>query len=99
GMLPDMTVSHHRTWLAEAMIGAVVQHAWGQIVKRHVQPAHLTRHGDNGVAGNGHRKLGGWEMGYSSELDLAVFLDFPEGTQTPCPPEIDSRQFYLRLAH
>ena len=93
-----MKVSDHLTWLAEAMIGAVVQQAWGQMVRRYGEPAHLTRDGDKGFAVIGYGKLGGWELGYSSDLDLVFLLDCPEGTQTTGPREIDARQFYLRLA-
>lgn len=98
GVLPVMKVSDHLTWLAEAMIAAVVQQAWGQMVKRYGEPAHLTRSGDKGFAVIGYGKLGGWELGYSSDLDLVFLLDCPEGTQTTGPREIDARQFYLRLA-
>lgn len=98
GVLPVMKVSDHLTWLAEAMIGAVVQQAWGQMVRRYGEPAHLTRDGDKGFAVIGYGKLGGWELGYSSDLDLVFLLDCPEGTQTTGPREIDARQFYLRLA-
>lgn len=98
GVLPVMKVSDHLTWLAEAMIAAVVQQAWGQMVRRYGEPAHLTRGGDKGFAVIGYGKLGGWELGYSSDLDLVFLLDCPEGTQTTGPREIDARQFYLRLA-
>lgn len=64
------------------MIGAVVQQAWGQMVRRYGEPAHLTRDGDKGFAVIGYGKLGGWELGYSSDLDLVFLLDCPEGTQT-----------------
>ena len=76
----------------------MVQQAWGQMVRRYGEPAHLTRDGDKGFAVIGYGKLGGWELGYSSDLDLVFLLDCPEGTQTTGPREIDARQFYLRLA-
>ncbi len=99
GVLPVMKVSDHLTYLAEAMIDAVVQQAWIQMVKRYGEPAHLIRNnGDKGFAVIGYGKLGGWELGYSSDLDLVFLLDCPEGTQTTGPREIDARQFYLRLA-
>ena len=41
GTLPVMKVSDHLTWLAEAMIDAVVQQAWTHTVARFGQPRHL----------------------------------------------------------
>ena len=41
GTLPVMKVSDHLTWLAEAIIDAVVQQAWTQMVARYGQPTHL----------------------------------------------------------
>lgn len=40
GTLPVMKVSDHLTWLAEAMIDAVVQQAWVQMVARYGKPNH-----------------------------------------------------------
>ncbi len=41
GTLPVMKVSDHLTRLAEAILDAVVQQAWGQMVARYGQPTHL----------------------------------------------------------
>jgi glutamate-ammonia-ligase adenylyltransferase len=38
-----MKVSDHLTWLAEAIIDAVVQQAWMQMVARYGQPKHSCR--------------------------------------------------------
>ncbi|WP_434218320.1 hypothetical protein [Escherichia coli] len=43
-------------------------------------------------------KLGGWELGYSSDLDLIFLHDCPMDAMTDGEREIDGRQFYLRLA-
>lgn len=98
GTLPVMKVSDHLTWLAEAMIDAVVHQAWTQMVARYGQPTHLhDRHG-RGFAVIGYGKLGGWELGYSSDLDLVFLHDCPADVMTDGQREIDGRQFYLRLA-
>ncbi len=49
GTLPVMKVSDHLTWLAEAMIDAVVQQAWTQMVARYGQPAHLDERQGRGL--------------------------------------------------
>ncbi|WP_312228742.1 bifunctional [glutamate--ammonia ligase]-adenylyl-L-tyrosine phosphorylase/[glutamate--ammonia-ligase] adenylyltransferase [Pseudescherichia sp.] len=98
GTLPVMKVSDHLTWLAEAMIDAVVQQAWTQMVARFGQPTHLRDREGHGFAVVGYGKLGGWELGYSSDLDLVFLHDCPADVMTDGEREIDGRQFYLRLA-
>ena len=98
GTLPVMKVSDHLTWLAEAMIDAVVQQAWLQMVARYGQPTHLAEREGRGFAVVGYGKLGGWELGYSSDLDLIFLHDCPIDVMTDGEREIDGRQFYLRLA-
>lgn len=98
GTLPVMKVSDHLTWLAEAMIDAVVQQAWAQMVLRYGQPKHLQNREGRGFAVVGYGKLGGWELGYSSDLDLVFLHDCPSDVMTDGEREIDGRQFYLRLA-
>lgn len=98
GTLPVMKVSDHLTWLAEAIIDAVVRLAWTDMVARYGVPTHLQEHGDRGFAVIGYGKLGGWELGYNSDLDLVFIHDCPADVVTDGPREIDGRQFYLRLA-
>lgn len=97
GTLPVMKVSDHLTWLAEAIIQAVVQQAWNMMVQRYGRPSHLQQ-GERGFAVVGYGKLGGWELGYSSDLDLVFLHDCPAESVTDGERAIDGRQFYLRLA-
>ena len=98
GTLPVMKVSDHLTWLAEAMIEAVVQQAWNMMVQRYGRPSHLTSDSERGFAVVGYGKLGGWELGYSSDLDLVFLHNCPPEAATLGERSIDGRQFYLRLA-
>jgi len=98
GTLPVMKVSDHLTWLAEAIIDAVVHQAWVHMVARYGQPKHLADREGRGFAVVGYGKLGGWELGYSSDLDLIFLHDCPVDVMTDGEREIDGRQFYLRLA-
>ncbi|MGC2866224.1 bifunctional [glutamate--ammonia ligase]-adenylyl-L-tyrosine phosphorylase/[glutamate--ammonia-ligase] adenylyltransferase [Proteus vulgaris] len=98
GVLPVMKVSDHLTYLAEAIIHAVVHQAWSYMVKRYGEPEHLAHRDGLGFAVIGYGKLGGWELGYSSDLDLVFLLDCPINTVTTGAKQIDARQFYLRLA-
>ncbi len=98
GVLPVMRVSDHLTYLAEAMIAAVLQQAWKTMVARYGRPTHLDEQGGQGFAVIGYGKLGGWELGYGSDLDVVFLHDCPAEVMTDGERCIDGRQFYLRLA-
>ena len=98
GTLPVMKVSDHLTWLAEAMLESVVQQAWHLMVQRYGRPSHLQDEHTRGFAVLGYGKLGGWELGYGSDLDLVFLHDCPDDAVTTGERSIDGRQFYLRLA-
>lgn len=100
GVLPVMKVSDHLTYLAEAIIDAVVHQAWQKMAKRFGEPSHLAQQDEKqyGFAVLGYGKLGGWELGYSSDLDLVFLFDCPIGIVTNGERSIDARQFYLRVA-
>ncbi len=68
------------------------------MVARYGQPSHLQQSEGRGFAVIGYGKLGGWELGYSSDLDLVFLLDCPLDVMTDGDRSIDGRQFYLRLA-
>lgn len=100
GALPLMKVSDHLTVLAEVLLGFVVRAAWTQIAERHGTPDN--RHIDDmGLIVIGYGKLGGFELGYGSDLDL-VFLhnwsaEEAGSVYTDGKKPIDVRQFYLKV--
>jgi glutamate-ammonia-ligase adenylyltransferase len=100
--LPVMQVSDHLTHLAEAIIVQVVDIAWQQMVAKHGVPVCETQGPKNiqnkGFAVLGFGKLGGWELGYGSDLDL-VFLHNCDGQQpTNGKKPIGASGFYIKLA-
>ena len=82
GRMPLMTVSDRLTDIAELIIARCVDLAWGQMTQLYGVP------GTARVAVAGYGKLGGWELGYGSDLDL-VFLH--DSTSQ------DNAVFFLRL--
>jgi glutamate-ammonia-ligase adenylyltransferase len=98
GVLPVMQVSDHLTYLAEAIVEVVVKQAWIQLTEKFGEPTHLTARDGLGFAVVGYGKLGGWELGYNSDLDIVFIHDCPADVYTDGKKEIDGRQFYLRLA-
>lgn len=98
GALPLMKVSDHLTYLAEAILEAVVNQAWFQMVEKYGAPTHLKPREGRGFAVVGYGKLGGIELAYGSDLDVIFIHDCPDGIITDGEKAIDGRQFYLRLA-
>uniref|UniRef100_UPI000B357F5C bifunctional [glutamate--ammonia ligase]-adenylyl-L-tyrosine phosphorylase/[glutamate--ammonia-ligase] adenylyltransferase n=1 Tax=Thaumasiovibrio occultus TaxID=1891184 RepID=UPI000B357F5C len=98
GVLPVMKVSDHLTYLAEAIVEAVVNQAWFQTEAKYGRPSYLKERTGRGFAVVGYGKVGGWELGYNSDLDIVFLTDCPASDYTDGKKEIDSRQFYVRLA-
>ncbi|MCC2614844.1 bifunctional [glutamate--ammonia ligase]-adenylyl-L-tyrosine phosphorylase/[glutamate--ammonia-ligase] adenylyltransferase [Aestuariibacter halophilus] len=95
--LPVMKVSDHLTFLAEALIEHVVNLAWQQITERYGQPQGCDD--DNrGFAVLGYGKLGGYELGYGSDLDLVFVHDAQRSTLTDGAKAIEAPLFYVKLA-
>ena len=69
--LPLMKVSDHLSWIAETVLDEALEQAWHHLSARHGRPP--VEGEEKGFAIIGYGKLGGLELGYSSDLDL-VFL-------------------------
>ncbi|NUF26682.1 glutamate-ammonia-ligase adenylyltransferase [Gilliamella bombicola] len=95
-VLTTMKVSDHLTYVAESLLDFVVQMAWNQMVARYGRPEYLADN-DKGLVVVAYGKLGGWELGYGSDLDLVFLHNCPANSVTNGDKQIDSRQFYLRL--
>ena len=99
--LPLMRVSDRLTDIAELIVQRCMDLAWQQITKIHGVPlcgessatARVAK-----IAAAGYGKLGGWELGYGSDLDL-VFLHDSAGEfqQTDGARSVDNGVFFLRL--
>jgi len=97
GSLPVVKVSDKLTVLAEVMLDTIIYQAWAQVSKRFGIPEHLT--GDaRGFAVIGYGKLGGYELGYGSDLDLVFVHNAPKASTTTGPRQIGAQQFYIKLA-
>lgn len=96
GAMKVMTVSDHLTALAQSIVEHVIEIAWQQLTQRYGTPQF---EGDNkGFAVIGYGKLGGFELGYGSDLDLVFVHSGVSGTMTNGKKEIDSAHFYLKFA-
>ena len=102
GRLPVMRVSDRLTEIAELIVEHAIALGWHQIVAQFGTPmcGEGTARRPVSICVVGYGKLGGIELGYSSDLDL-VFLHDSHGEQqetagTSRP--IDNQLFFVRLA-
>jgi len=102
GLLPLMRVSDRLTEIAELIVERAMSLAWQQITAQFGVP--MCDDGSGGrravrVCAVGYGKLGGMELGYSSDLDL-VFLHDSRGEQqeTNAARPLDNQVFFIRLA-
>lgn len=99
GTLPLMKVSDYLTWLAEAILEQVLQLSWRQVTQKHGFPQ-----GEDGSVASepefiivGYGKVGGIELGHSSDLDLVFIHNGDQQRETDGAKPIDSAQLYTRL--
>jgi len=99
GALPLMKVSDHLSYIAETVLNEVLNISWRYLTSKHGNPVCRLDGAvcERGFAVVAYGKLGGLELGYSSDIDL-VFLhsgtrDQTQGNRRP----IDNPQFFTRL--
>ncbi len=97
GAIPLMVVSDYLTCIAESILAQVIDRAWRILVDKHGTPPACDNQA-SGFALVGFGKLGGFELGYGSDLDLVFICDYADamaltngGKPIPCS------QFYGRL--
>ncbi|MGD9307672.1 MAG: bifunctional [glutamate--ammonia ligase]-adenylyl-L-tyrosine phosphorylase/[glutamate--ammonia-ligase] adenylyltransferase [Desulfosarcina sp.] len=98
-VLPLMKVSDHLTWIAETILDAVVAISWNHLVDKHGRPT-CTLDGqacEQGFAVIGYGKLGGFELGYGSDLDLVFLHAADPGETVGGKRPIDNAHFFARL--
>ena len=99
--IPLMQVSDQLSWLAQALLHAVLHLVENQLQKKHGKPSCIND-GEKrtpSVCLVAYGKLGGLELGYGSDLDV-VFLHDSSGEkqQTDGAKSIDNGQYFGRLA-
>jgi [glutamine synthetase] adenylyltransferase / [glutamine synthetase]-adenylyl-L-tyrosine phosphorylase len=97
GSIKLTQVSDHLTYLSEAIMDYVVQIAWLQLVEKFGLPSNVIACDRKGFAVIGYGKMGGIELGYSSDLDVIFLHDNDIEGETNGPRKIDNQLFYSRL--
>jgi glutamate-ammonia-ligase adenylyltransferase len=102
GRLPLMSVSDRLTEIAELIVARTLDLAWRQMVAQLGTPCCVEPGGERRqvrVAALGYGKLGGFELGYASDLDLVFLHDSTgEGQETDRSTPVDNQVFFLRFA-
>ena len=98
GLLPLMKVSDRLTCLAESLLDWVMDMAWDHMVEKYGVPSGVIDSDHKGFGIIAYGKLGGFELGYGSDLDL-VFLHIGEKgyTRGGLLQPVDNAQFYVRM--
>jgi glutamate-ammonia-ligase adenylyltransferase len=100
GALSVLDVSQHLTDTAEVIIDNVLALAWNHLIDRHGMPPCVSSQNEREVCGFAvvaYGKLGGKEMGYSSDLDLVFLHTGKVGRMTSGLKPLDTTMFYTRL--
>jgi glutamate-ammonia-ligase adenylyltransferase len=96
--IPVGVVSDYLTWLAETLIGAVLEQAWRLTTARHGLPPGAAPGEIKGFAVIAYGKMGGIELSYASDLDLVFLYGGVAGdAMTDGPSPLPCAQFYARV--
>lgn len=98
GKLPLMKVSDYLTVIAEIILEHVLELAWHNLTEKHGWPQKAEGLPcDKEFIVVGYGKLGGIELGHSSDLDLVFIHDGGEGLATDGKRPVDNGMFFTRL--
>ncbi|MCU7843658.1 MAG: bifunctional [glutamate--ammonia ligase]-adenylyl-L-tyrosine phosphorylase/[glutamate--ammonia-ligase] adenylyltransferase [Candidatus Thiodiazotropha sp. (ex Monitilora ramsayi)] len=98
GQIPLMVVSDYLTWIAESVVEQVIRLTYRQMARRHGHPPGLAPD-ETGFAVVGYGKLGGIELGYSSDLDMVFLHGCPDrNAMTDGDKPVSVDVFYARMA-
>ena len=98
GVLPLMKVSDYLTWLAEAVLEAVLEIAWRNLTEKHGTPMRVPGEPcDPDFIIVGYGKVGGIELSYGSDLDLVFLHDAAANLETDGARPIANSVFFNRL--
>ncbi|HEY3784545.1 MAG TPA: bifunctional [glutamate--ammonia ligase]-adenylyl-L-tyrosine phosphorylase/[glutamate--ammonia-ligase] adenylyltransferase [Steroidobacteraceae bacterium] len=101
GRLPVMQVSDRLTDIAELILECAMDLGWRQMTAQFGVPycGEAASRRPVRIAAAAYGKLGGIELGYSSDLDLVFLHDSTgEHQETDAPRPIDNQVFFVRIA-
>lgn len=96
-VLPLMKVSDYLTWLAEVILEHVLALAWQQMIERHGKPQAGPDQPEPEFVVVGYGKLGGFELGHGSDLDLVFIHNASSSAYSNGDKPLDNQTFFTRL--
>lgn len=97
GVMPLMKVSDYLSWIAEVILEHVVALAWQQMISRHGRPQADEEGREAEFIVIGYGKLGGFELGHSSDLDLVFLYDAKASGYSDGDKSLDHQTYFTRL--
>jgi glutamate-ammonia-ligase adenylyltransferase len=97
GAIPIMVVSDYLTWIAEVLVEAVMREAWRLTAERHGVPPGARFDEPDGFGVIAYGKMGGFELGYGSDLDLVFLYDGIGTAATTGEKAVTTAEFFSRL--
>ncbi len=101
GQLPVAMISNYLSMIAESVVGAAYQLAWGDMTQKYGAPCYVIdgKKRPANLCIIAYGKLGGLELGYGSDLDV-VFIHDSQGEEQMTNGEniIENGVFFNRLA-
>ncbi|SMF95089.1 glutamate-ammonia-ligase adenylyltransferase [Methylomagnum ishizawai] len=97
GAIPIMVVSDYLTTIAETVLAEALAQSWRMTAAKHGPPPCAGSDQACGFAVVAYGKLGGFELGYGSDLDLVFLYDGHGTTPTTGAKPVTSAEFYARV--
>jgi len=98
GYMPLMAVSNYLTWVAESIVKEIVHLSWSIMVRKYGHPDGCDEVCLLPFIALGYGKLGGLEMGPSSDLDLVFVHNTNSQGSTDGIKPIENQTFFARFA-
>ena len=89
---PAQQGARQLAWLADAVVGVVLELAWRELVRAHGEVPGAR------FAVLGYGSLGGEELGFGSDLDLVFLYDAPPDAVSAAARALDAPRWFARLA-
>ncbi|MCP4671620.1 MAG: bifunctional [glutamate--ammonia ligase]-adenylyl-L-tyrosine phosphorylase/[glutamate--ammonia-ligase] adenylyltransferase, partial [Desulfobacula sp.] len=99
GNYPLMKVSDHLTYIAQTVLKEVLQISWNIVTQKYGIPEGISgKNIDNcGFAIIAYGKVGGFEMGYKSDIDIVFLYNADQGMTQGTKKSIENIRFYSNI--
>jgi len=99
GNYPLMKVSDHLTYIAQAVLAQVLEISWNIVTQKYGIPDGVSGKNieDCGFAIIAYGKVGGFEMGYKSDIDIVFLYNADQGVTQGEEKSIETIRFYSNM--